>query len=525
MRTKIAATWIVAHERGQHALIRDGALVYEDNRIIHVGKEFEGRIDRTIDATGMLVAPGFIDTHVHSGHRASHRLITDTGRPMYYGQPFLEISVPKEGKVVKGDPRYLKHGDAGSAAAFELNAAFTVAELLRNGVTTFVEYGSQLSVQDALLAEVTRLGARAYLAPGYDCGRWVADASGRLDRVRDDELGRRGLQDCARLDRKERRRRGWPHSRHFGAARGRDRESRTAASTPRRAADETQAADGDPRRLQRHRVLRGRQGAHEDADRAPRSPRHAAPYPQYRARQFHLRQSQPQLFAHRDLDRMGKAGVSVSHCPINIVRRARVLDNWQRYQDAGVNMCIGSDTYPRDMIMNMRTASYLGKITSHSYFAATAADVFRAATVGGAISLGRDDLGRLAPGALADIIMIDLSGRNTLRYGPVRDPVKSVVECGVGDDVDTVIVDGKTVMQGGVIAGVDFAELRSAGASRGRADLGHAARTGTRSAAPTSRPAPCPIRRPSELRNMCELGQRTALATQCLQRREQTYER
>ena len=74
---------------------------------------------------------------------------------------------------------------------------------------------------------------------------------------------------------------------------------------------------------------------------------------------------------HADLELMGRAGVSVSHCPINIVRRARTLDNWQSYQDAGVNMCIGSDTYPRDMIMNMRTASYLGKIMSHTYFAAT----------------------------------------------------------------------------------------------------------------------------------------------------------
>ena len=49
---------------------------------------------------------------------------------------------------------------------------------------------------------------------------------------------------------------------------------------------------------------------------------------------------------------------------------------------------------------------------------------------------------------------------NTLRYGPVRDPVKSLVECGVGDDVDTVIVDGKTCMEGGVIPGVDFGKLR-----------------------------------------------------------------
>src|SRR5476649_2893346 len=156
MRTRITCGWLVAHANGHHTLWRNAELVYEGNKVLFVGERFEGQVDKEIDARDKLVAPGFIDTHVHSGHRASHRLITDTGRPMYYGQPFLEISVPKEGKVVKGDPRYLKHGDKGSAAAFELNAAFTVAELLRNGVTTFVEYGSQLSVQDALLAEVTR---------------------------------------------------------------------------------------------------------------------------------------------------------------------------------------------------------------------------------------------------------------------------------------------------------------------------------------------------------------------------------
>ncbi len=93
--------------------------------------------------------------------------------------------------------------------------------------------------------------------------------------------------------------------------------------------------------------------------------------------------------------------------------------------------------------MNMRTASLMGKIVGQDYFKAPASEVFEAATVGGARSLGRDDLGRLQEGSLADIVIIDFQGRNSLRYGPVRDPIKSLVECGVGDDVDTVIVDGK----------------------------------------------------------------------------------
>ena len=459
MRTRIDASWVVGHAAGQHQLIRDGVVVYEGNTIVHVGKKFDGHADKTIDAKGKLVAPGFIDTHVHSGHRASHRLITDTGRPMYYGQPFLEISVPKEGKIVKGDPRYLKDGDTGLEAAFQLNATFTVAELLRNGVTTFVEYGSQLRVQDALLAEVTRLGTRAYLAPGYDCGRWVGDEQGRLKRVRDDAMGLKGLQTA--LD--------WI-AKNDGAAGGRvrgilvPREVETSSldllRRTRAAADERKlpvATHAAYSVLEFHDIVREHMMTPVELlrDLDLLRPTLNIGHGNFIADNPNLNYS-----AGHDLSLMGSAHATVSHCPINIVRRARTLDNWKKYQDAGVNMSIGSDTYPRDMIMNMRTASYLGKVMSHTYFAAAAGEVFRAATLGGAISVGRDDLGRLAPGALADLIIIDLSGRNSLRYGPVRDPVKSIVECGVGDDVDTVIVDGKVCMEGGVIPGVDFARLR-----------------------------------------------------------------
>lgn len=460
MRTKIEASWIVGHGPGGHTLIRDGVVVFEGNRILHVGKTFEGRFDKVIAAKEKLVAPGFIDTHVHSGHRASHRLITDTGRPMYYGQPFLEISVPKEGKVVKGDPRYLKHGETGAEAAFQLNAQFTVAELLRNGVTTFVEYGSQLRVQDALLAEVTRLGSRAYLAPGYDCGRWVGDAKGRLKRVRNDQSGLDGLDIALE----------WI-GKHAGSGGGRvqgilvPREVETSSvevlKRTRAAADELKlpmATHAAYSVLEFHDVV-------SEHGMTPIELLESLGLlrPTLNIGHGNFIADNPNLnyALARDLELMGRAGASISHCPINIVRRARTLDNWKKYRDAGVNIALGSDTYPRDMIMNMRTASYLGKIMSRTYFAATAGEVFGAATEGGAVSLGRDDLGRLAPGAIADIIIIDLTGRNTLRYGPIRDPVKSVVECGIGDDVETVIVDGKICMEGGVIPGVDFAKLRA----------------------------------------------------------------
>jgi len=458
MRTKIEATWIVGHENGEHRLLRNGVIVYENNKIVYLGQAFDGDVDTVIDAQGKLVCPGFIDTHVHSGHRASHRLITDTGRPIYYGQPFLEISVPKEGKTVKGDPRYLDHGKAGADAALALNATFTVAEQLRNGVTTFIEYGSQLSVQEALLAEVTRLGTRAYLGPGYDCGRWVGDEQGRLKRVRNDQLGLDGLKIAMKFIEK-----------HDGAAGGRVRgilvprevetSSREILERTTKIADETNlpmATHAAYSVIEFHDVVHEHMMTPiELLDEI------GMLRPTLNIGHGNFISDNPNLnYAHkRDLELMGAAGASVSHCPINIARRARSLNSWKKYQEAGVNMSIGSDTYPRDMMMNMRTASYMGKIMSDTYFAATSGEVFAAATLGGARSVGREDIGKLEPGALADITIIDFAGKNSLRYGPVRDPIKSLVECGVGDDVDTVIVDGKICMENGVIPNVDIPKL------------------------------------------------------------------
>ncbi len=458
MRTRVRGGWVVGWRDGRHTLDRDHEVVFEGDRILHVGPSFEGRVDAEIDARTHLVCPGFVDTHVHSGHRAAHRLITDHGRPDAFGQPFLEVSVPRKGARIEGDIRYLRPGDPGHDEELELHATWTIAELLRNGITTFVEFGSQVRVQEALARQCRRLGARGYLGAGFCSGHWVGGEGGRLELEIDEPAGERALD--AALEFISSLERDGPVN---GILVARELEAMSLAL------------------LRRTREM-------ADAHRLPTAT-HAA----YNVLEFHhvLREHRmtpielldhvgllrPTLnighgnflaenppFNHagaRDLERMGKAGVSVSHCPVNLARRGRSLDSWPRYREAGVNLSIGTDTYPRDMIANLRAASYMGKVASRSVTAASAAEVFTAATLGGATSLGRDDLGRLAPGARADLVVVDLSGRDTLRYGPVRDPVKALVECGVGDDVVTTIVAGEVRMRDRVIPGVDLAALRA----------------------------------------------------------------
>ena len=459
MRTLVRGGWIVGFAAGTHTLVRDGVVVFEDDRIVHVGPRFDGGVDREIDARGKLVSPGFIDTHVHSGHRASHRLITDTGRPDYFGQPFFEISVPREGTRVGGDPRYARPDQPGADAGSRLLATFTVAELLRNGVTTFMEFGSQRRVQEALLPEVERLGLRGYLGAGYDSGRWVGAAGGRLTRVVDEAAGRREFEAALDFVR-----------RVDGAAGGRvrgllaPREVETCSLDLLRA---TRKAADD---LGMPIVIHAAYNVHEFFQIVTEhrmTPIELLDSLGFLGRDVTIGHgnliAENRLLSYsggRDLEIMGSRGVTVSHCPVNIARRGRSLDSWPRYRAAGVNLALGTDTYPRDLIMQMRIASYSGKVVTHDLFAASAAEVFTAATLGGARALGRDDLGRLAPGAKADLVIIDLSGGDTLRFGPVRDPIKSLVECGIGDDVETVIVDGVVRMRERAIPGVDLAAVR-----------------------------------------------------------------
>jgi cytosine/adenosine deaminase-related metal-dependent hydrolase len=158
-----------------------------------------------------------------------------------------------------------------------------------------------------------------------------------------------------------------------------------------------------------------------------------------------------------DLQLVADCGAHVAHCSMVYARRGKTLGSFSRYREVGINVPLGTDTFPQDMIEEMRWAALACKWIDRNANRGTAREVFNAATIDGARALGRDDIGRLVPGAKADITIVNLS---RLHIGPVDDPIKSLVYAASGTDVDTVLVDGKVVVEGRRVPGIDEAELR-----------------------------------------------------------------
>jgi cytosine/adenosine deaminase-related metal-dependent hydrolase len=441
MKTLIHGGDVVAHAAGSHRLLRNGALVFEDDRVTFVGRAFAGPVDRRIDATGQLVIPGLVNIHCHADVEAGGRLIADVGRRDYFHTGFLNYYGARKGAKSLG-PR--QDPDVGGR--------FAMAEMLRNGCTTVVDIGVAAESHARIAGE---LGLRAYLSPAYKSAEYVVDAAGRLSYEEHEAEGVAGLERAREFIRK-----------HAGAHDGRiqgmlfpyqvDTCSPALLRATRQAADELGVGieiHAGQNLLEFHEILR----------------RHTMTPVEYLAdtgllgpdaivghciisTAHHL----AALPAGRDLEILAQTGASVAHCPLVFARRGNALESFAKYRRAGINVGLGTDTYPRDLISEMRWASNLCKIVERDFTLATAADVFSAVTLGGARALRREDLGRLAPGAKADIVLIDM---RSFRMGPYRDPIKALVQCGTADDVDRVIVDGKTVVEGGHVVGLDETAL------------------------------------------------------------------
>src|SRR5262249_37861133 len=124
-----------------------------------------------------------------------------------------------------------------------------------------------------------------------------------------------------------------------------------------------------------------------------------------------------------------------------------------RYAEAGVNMTIGTDTYPHDMFDEMRLALYLGRTDARRMAGTSTAEIFHAATVSGANALRRGDIGRLKVGAKADIVLVDLD--HPLMQ-PARDPLRSLISSAGSRPIRHVVVDGRFVVRDRRLETLDY---------------------------------------------------------------------
>ena len=115
----------------------------------------------------------------------------------------------------------------------------------------------------------------------------------------------------------------------------------------------------------------------------------------------------------------------VAHSPVAFSRRGVALESFERYRDAGIGVALGTDTYPLDMFSEMRTATH-GLQDGRAQLRGRPAPATSSprATSPAPTALGRHDLGRIAAGAKADIVIVD---SDKLAIGPV--PIRSARWC------------------------------------------------------------------------------------------------
>jgi guanine deaminase len=172
-----------------------------------------------------------------------------------------------------------------------------------------------------------------------------------------------------------------------------------------------------------------------------------------------------------DMRLLAAHGASVSHNPGSNMRLGAGIADARRMLELGVNLAIGTDgamcSDNQNMYEAMRCASMVSNVRTPDYTTwLSSVEVFTAATAGGARATGFERAGRVAPGAHADIVFLDLQSINWI---PQNDPVNQVVLTEDATGVRHVMVGGRAMVENGRHVGCDFASLaRRAEAARER---------------------------------------------------------
>lgn len=438
MRTLLRGDWVVGWNGAEHELVRDGVCVLEDDTVAFVGKSYEGAVDQEYGGRGCLISPGLISTHAHTNINADTATFLDQNRRDIAGRNYMNWQA-----VVLGTRR--EEPDPGLAARFGL------AQCARSGITTVLEIGARNAPAEFIEA-VDDIGIRAYTGLSYRNAQVFSQPNGSLVYQWQDEIAsfRRAIEFAEACDANTSSRvepllcpghadtcsvalleetrtvaeeQGWPITIHAGLHL---REYQRVFDRHRCTPFELLHRLGliGPRVIIGHAVL------HSEHSLSP--------------------------YLGQDVELLASKRAVVSHSPLKYFHIGMLVESIQRYADAGIQITIGTDFPPRDILTEMRLAMLGSRVADNSFMSGTPRLVFDGATVNAADALARPDLGRLAPGTKADVVVFDL---NSVRYGAIHDPIRTLVEQGSAHDVRWSFVDGRMVVNNGVLTGIDEALL------------------------------------------------------------------
>ena len=144
-----------------------------------------------------------------------------------------------------------------------------------------------------------------------------------------------------------------------------------------------------------------------------------------------------------DVTTLGAAGTCVCLCPTTERDLADGIGPARALRDAGVTLSLGSDSGAvTDLVEEARTLEMHERLASGERGRFTPDDLLAALTRHAA--LGRPDAGRLAAGAVADLVALRTDTVRTAGCDPAQ-----ILYTATAADVDTVLVDGKVVVTGG----------------------------------------------------------------------------
>lgn len=458
MRTLLKAACIIGFDGTSHVFWRNGEVVFSGDRIEFVGRDFPGHVDRTVDCGNAVISPGLIDLDA-LGDIDSGVLGVDNGSKFDNGRLWSEDYI-RRGPVEAYTPE---------EEVFKYRYAFT--HLIRNGITTalpitsmyYREWAETYEEFAGVAAVAGELGLRVYMGPAYMSGTTYARADRSPGQLWDEARGLVGLDAALRFFHDF-------DGAHSGRVRGLFAPDRIETCTPALLA-RTAAASAElnaPVRLHCCQSvyefetvlrLRGQTPLGWLEQLGLLNGRAVLPHGIYLS-------GHPAVSEQGDADwqRLVASGATIAHCPEVFIRSGEALDSFGRYHAAGINLGLGTDTWPPDLLQNMRTGLYAARliernaVPSNPTTQTTMADLFNAATLGGAKALQRNDLGRLAPGAQADIVVFDLNGSH---LGPIFDPLKNLFLAGRGTDCRASYIAGRCVMEDFKVGGIDPQALQA----------------------------------------------------------------